>query len=172
MRMRMLRRRWCGVVARRCRSGMNDVLTEWTLASGGTSTRRSHQRCGHYIGFINGHPVSEFTGVWTTKCRKTKRYALFFLATVQTTTARLRGSLRCVISRKIDIVVLSSGFLASDAMERWIFAGQGFFFLKCIQHNRLNTIYFWQLKKYEVLTVLGEVIVAGKRLQVNCLVLT
>lgn len=152
MRVRMLRRRWCGVVARRCRSGMNDVLTEWTLASGGTSTRRSHQRCGHYIGFINGHPVSEFTGVWTTKCRKTKRYALFFLARVQTTTARLRGSLRCVISRKykIDIVVLSSGFLASDAMERWIFAGQGFFFLNAYNTTSsiLSTFGNWKSTRY------------------------
>lgn len=47
MGMRMLRGRWCGVVARRCRSGMNDVLTEATLASGGTPARWFRQRRGY-----------------------------------------------------------------------------------------------------------------------------
>jgi len=49
MGMRMLRGRWCGVVARRCRSGMNDVLTEATLAGGGAPARRFRQRRGHYV---------------------------------------------------------------------------------------------------------------------------
>lgn len=47
MGMRMLRGRWCGVVARRCRSGTNDVLTEATLASGGTSARWFRQWGGY-----------------------------------------------------------------------------------------------------------------------------
>lgn len=47
MGMRMLRGRWCGVVARRCRSGMNDGLREATLTSGGTPARWFRQRRGH-----------------------------------------------------------------------------------------------------------------------------